>query len=174
MRQIRAPRVRIGPDLVANALAVLAILGALILAYAEWNDLYRVVSSSGVVLDAPGAVRTGGDNHGYAQVVIAAAAIAAVVLARLTGQPLPAWSIACLGLIALVVTLAIDLPDATSSGLTAGGHQLGEADPAVGLWLELAGAVLLMTAGAGLALVLRRSAAGLRPRRERARPRYQR
>jgi hypothetical protein len=173
--QIRVPRLRSRPDLAANALTVAVLLGALMLAYSEWTDLYRVVSSGGVVLDAPGAIRTGGDKHGYALVVVAVAAVAGVVLARVTGQPLPAWSIVALGAITLVVVLAVDLPDATSSGLTASRRELGEAEPAVGFWLELAAALTLMAAGTGLALLLRRTArSDARPRRGRARARYQR
>ena len=93
---------------------------------------------------------------------------AGAVLARITGQPLPAWGSAALGLIALVITLAFDLPDATSSGLTGTGKELGEADPAVGLWLELAGSVALLAFSTGLALVIGRARAKQLRRRQTA------
>ena len=65
----------------------------------------------------------------------------------------PALAAAMLGLIALVIALAVDLPDVTASGVTTD-LEIGDAEPAAGFWFELAGAVVL-TAGAGvLALLL--------------------
>ena len=54
-------------------------------------------------------------------------------------------------MIALVIALAVDLPDVTASGVTTD-LEVGDAEPAAGFWFELAGA-LVMTAGAA---VLRR------------------
>ena len=72
-----------------------------------------------------------------------------------TRQRLPALAAAMLGLIALVIALAFDLPDVTASGVTTD-LEIGDAEPAAGFWFELVGAVVL-TAGAGvLALLLPR------------------
>ena len=43
----------------ARRILTVVAAGALLLAYSQFQDLFRIVSSSGVVLDAPGAVRDG-------------------------------------------------------------------------------------------------------------------
>jgi hypothetical protein len=155
------------PGRVAGALTVLLVLSALLLAYSQFQDLFKIVSPDGVVLNAPRAVRDGIDQHGWALVVLAIAAAAGGVLAWVSGQPLPAWGAALVALIALVITLGFDLPDATSSGLTGSSKELGEAQPAVGLWLQLAGSVALLATGVALALVVGRSKARSAERRTR-------
>ena len=98
-------------------------------------------------------MRTGSDQHSWALGVMGVAGAAAAVLARATRQPLPALAAATLGVIVLVIALAVDLPDVTASGVTTD-LEIGDAEPAAGFWVELAGAVVL-TAGAGvLALLL--------------------
>jgi hypothetical protein len=156
------------PGAVAGVLAVLLSLSALLLLYSQFQDLFKIVSPEGVVLNAPDAVRDGIDQHGWALVILAAAALAGGVLAWATGQPLPAWGAALLGVIALVITLGFDLPDATSSGLTGTSKELGEAEPAVGLWLQLAGSIALLVTASALALVVGRAKARELERRTRA------
>ena len=129
-------------------IAFLALLGASLLILAEFLDLYRVQRGVVVVRE-----QTGGDHHSYALLVAGVAAIAAVLVARTSGAWPPAAAAATLGLVALLVVVFGDLPDANSSGLTADAR-LAEADPAAGLWVELAGAILTTTAGAVLALML--------------------
>jgi hypothetical protein len=130
-----------------------AVLGGLLLLYAEALDLYRIVTPSGSVSNAEGSVRTGSDQHSWALGVMGVAGAAASVFARATRQRLPALAAMMLGLIALVIALAVDLPDVTASGVTTD-LEIGDAEPAAGFWFELAGAVVL-TAGAGvLALLL--------------------
>jgi MYXO-CTERM domain-containing protein len=125
-----------------------AVLGGLLLAYAETLDLYRIVTPSGSVSNAAGSVRTGGDQHSWAFAVMGVAGLGAALLARLTSQRLPALAAAMLGVIALVVVLALDLPDVTASGVTTD-LEVGDAEPAAGFWIELVGAVVL-AAGAGV------------------------
>lgn len=156
---LRRARAMWRPGAVAGVLAVLLSLSALLLLYSQFQDLFKIVSPEGVVLNAPDAVRDGIDQHGWALVILAAAALAGGVLAWATGQPLPAWGAALLGLIALVITLGFDLPDATSSGLTGTSKELGEAEPAVGLWLQLAGSIALLVTSVALALVVGRAKA---------------
>ena len=136
-------------------LVLSGVLGpASMLIVAEFLDLYRVQRGAIVVRE-----QTGGDHHSYALLVAGAAAIAAVLVARSTGAWPPAAAAATMGLLALFVVLFGDLPDANSSGLTADAR-IAEAEPAAGLWVELAGAVLTTTAGAALAILLRIRAAG--------------
>jgi hypothetical protein len=140
-----------------------AVLGGLLLLYAEALDLYRIVTPSGSVSNAVGSVRTGSDQHSWALGIIGVAAAAAALLARVTRQRLPALAAAMLGVIALVIALAVDLPDVTASGVTTD-LEVGDAEPAAGFWFELVGA-LVLTAGAGLLASL------LDPLRGRARQR---
>jgi MFS superfamily sulfate permease-like transporter len=155
------------PGLVAGGLTILLAVSALLLAYSQFQDLFKIVSPEGVVLNAPLAVRDGIDQHGWALVLLAAAAIAGGVLAWASGQPLPAWGAVVIAVIALVITLGFDLPDATSEGLTGGGKELGEAEPAEGLWLQLAASVGLLVSATALALVVGRSKARSAERRAR-------
>lgn len=135
----------------------LAVLGGLTLLYAETLDLYRIITPSGSVSNAAGSVRTGGDQHSWALAVMGVAAAGAAVLAFVTRQRLPALAAAMLGVAALVVALAVDLPDVTASGVTTD-LEVGDAEPAAGFWMEIAGAVIL-TGGATLLASL------LQPRR---------
>jgi hypothetical protein len=135
---------RHGPGLAA----AVAVLGGLLLIYAETLDLFRIVTPSGSVSNASGSVRTGADQHSWALALIGAAGAVACLLARLTRQRLPALAGLVFGVIALVIALAVDLPDVTASGVTTD-LEIGDAEPAAGFWVELAGAVLL-TAGAAV------------------------
>jgi hypothetical protein len=135
---------RHGPSIAAYV----AVLGGLLLLYAETLDLYRIVTPSGSVSNATGSVRTGSDHHSWALAIMGGAGAAAAVLARVTRQRLPALAAAMLGVIVLVIVLAVDLPDVTASGVTTD-LEVGDAEPAAGFWVELVGAVVL-TAGAGM------------------------
>lgn len=135
--------------------AAVAVLGGLLLLYAEALDLYRIVTPSGSVSNAEGSVRTGSDQHSWALGVTGVAGGAAAVFARATRQRLPALAAAMLGLIALVIALAFDLPDVTASGVTAD-LEIADAEPAAGFWFELAGAAVLTTGAGVLALLLPR------------------
>jgi hypothetical protein len=140
----------------AKFAAAVAVLGGLLLMYAELLDLYRIVTPSGSISNAAGSVRTGADQHSWALGVMGIAAAAATVLALLTRQRLPALAAATLGLSALILALTWDLPDVTSSGLTTD-RESGDAEPAAGFWTELVGAMLLTAGAAWLAAILRRT-----------------
>jgi hypothetical protein len=133
-----------------DLVTVAAIAAAALLVASEFVDLYRIVTPAGELVAGAKATRTGGDHHSYALLVIGLTALAATLAARWAAQPMLAVAVAALGALALAIVLIGDLPDVTSSGLTAGPLEPAEADPAVGFWLELAGA--LLTLGAGLAL----------------------
>jgi hypothetical protein len=129
------------------------VLGGLLLVYAETLDLFRIVTPSGSVANASGSVRTGSDQHSWALAVIGVAGAGACLFARATRQRLPALAGLLLGVVALVTALAFDLPDVTASGVTTD-LEVGDAEPAAGFWMELAGAVVLTTAAAVLARLL--------------------
>jgi hypothetical protein len=129
---------------VRAALLVLPLAGAALLVAAEFSVLYEVRVEA--VVPAGGTFRAG-PHHGYALAVIAAAA---VVLA-LVGSRAAAVGLLVLGLAALAVVLAVDLPDVHETGLVGQTYEAARAEPRSALWLELAGAGCLL---AGAALVL--------------------
>jgi hypothetical protein len=148
----KAPRaLREGP---LGLVTVVAIVAAALLTAAEFVDLYRVVTPSGALVAGAKATQTGGDHHSYSLVVIAIAVVGATLAARWAAQPMLALAVAALGALALGIVLIGDLPDVTSSGLTTGPVEPAEADPAVGFWLELAGAALTFFTGLVLARLL--------------------
>ena len=150
---------------------VLAIIGAALLAVAEFVDLYRIVSPTGGLVAGAKATQTGGDHHSYALLVIGLAVLAAALVARWAAQPVLAIAVAALGAIALAIVLIGDLPDVTSSGLTSGTLEVGESDPAVGFWLELVGALLTIGSGLALARLLTLTRAASPDLREQTSPR---
>jgi hypothetical protein len=128
---------------------IAALAGAVLLVLADFLDLFQIKTAAGLVVKQ----QSGGGQHGYAMLVIGAAAIASTMLARTAEQWPPAAATAALGLIALALALLADLPDATRSDLVRGGS-LADAEPALGFWVELAGAALTGAAGAALTYAL--------------------
>jgi MYXO-CTERM domain-containing protein len=139
-------------------------LGGVLLLYAETLDLYRILTPSGSVSNATGSVRTGSDQHSWAFALMGVAGAAAAVLSRVTRERLPALAAAMLGVIALVVALAVDLPDVTASGVTTD-LEVGDAEPGGGFWVELAGALVMTVGAAALASLLPRRREPERARR---------
>jgi hypothetical protein len=89
--------------------------------------------------------------------VVGLGAIGATLLARSTRQWPPAAAVAVLALIALGIALLGDLPEAARTDLVRGAR-IADADPAVGFWIELAGAVVALAGGLAMTYVLRRRA----------------
>jgi hypothetical protein len=143
---------RIGGGGAIEIATVAALVGAVLMITAEFLDLFKVVSVSGSAIDE--ATRSGGENHGFALGVIGAVSIAAIFLARSTERWLPAAGAAVLGGLALLIVLLGDLPDTSRTELT-DTHQIGKAEPAIGLWVELAGALMVTFAATTVAYLLR-------------------
>jgi hypothetical protein len=143
---------------VRRAAAALAAAAVALLVIAELTTVFEVTVGS---LEVVKRSATGGENHGYALLVIAAFA-AAMTLPALRGARAPAAALAALGAAALVVALAVDLPDTRGSGQLpeALAYEDAQAHPGTGFGLEIAGGALL--AGAG-ALLLVAGRAGRRP-----------
>ena len=158
-----------------------ALMGAAVLVLAEFSTLYTVRAAG-----QSGAVQStlAGTNNSYALIPVA---VLAVILALVTyrgraGRWVPATLI-LVGLIALLIGLLHDLPDAHRTGLLQASHQHfvnAASSPGLGMYLETLGAVLLIVAG-GLGLLFpasrcdgrgRREASGLRSRPESGRPPY--
>lgn len=125
-----------------------ACAAALLLLVAEFLPLFEVRTNArhGVVT----TVQTG-SHHSYALIPIALLVAALAAAWRRAPTRLTALAMAVLGVVALVIALARDLPDAQSNGLehSGGTYVTAAASPRAGLYLETAGAVLLLITGAG-------------------------
>lgn len=130
------------------------LLGALMMLVAEFTSLYRVhIATSSKPIQSV----SGGSNHAYAIGLLAVLA-AALVLAVVRGGSRPALlAIGVIGVVALLIALLGDLPDARAKGLegSATTHYVSaSATPSAGLYLETLGAVLLiMTSGLGFLMI---------------------
>lgn len=164
------------PDLVSPALLMATVAGSVILLVAEFTPLLTVETAA-----HGGPVQTvgTGPHHGWAMIPIALLALVLAGAFRRARARLMLAAIAALGLVALLLALIGDLPDAEASSQllrVAGGFVLANASPSTGLYLETLGAILLLIAGgAGLLLLPgepdRARAGGPRPpRAKRPRP----
>jgi hypothetical protein len=136
----------------ARRLAGALVLAAVaLLVVAELTTVFDVTVGS---LEVVKRSSTGGDNHGYALLIIAVFA-AAMALPALRGARAPAGALVVLGMGALVIALAIDLPDTRASGQLpeALAYENAQAHAGAGFGLEIAGGALLVGAGVLLLLV---------------------
>jgi hypothetical protein len=135
--------------------AVLAggLVGSLLLLVAEFTPLFTIHTSSSHV--AIKTIQTG-SHHSYALIPIAVLTIVLTVEVWRNGSRLALLATGLLGIVALLIALLGDLPDAHATGLVgslATGLKIASASPSAGLYLEtLGGVVLLITAAAGLLL----------------------
>jgi hypothetical protein len=162
--QSEPPRWRVG---VAVPAAVLAggIAGALMLIASEFTTLYAVhVSTS----HAPVQTITGASHNDYAFVPMAVLALILTYGAARHGSRPALLALGLVGVLALVIAIAGDLPDSHASGLlgSSSTHYVNASSSAgVALYLETLGAVvLIVTCGAGFLLAGPPSG---RPRRRR-------
>jgi hypothetical protein len=119
------------------------MLGALALLAAEFTTLFNVRASTSTA--AIKSVQTGSHNS-YALVPIALlAGVFAVAVWRAASRP-ALIGIGLLGLVALLIAVLGDLPDASATGLVIrGGHYVQASSKAgAGLYLETFGAVILI------------------------------
>lgn len=127
------------------------LLGALLLVVAEFTTLFHVhVATS----STPIKTVTGGSNHSYAMIPIALLAAALGVAAARTGSRTALAGIGVLGIVALLIALVGDLPNAQATGLAGSartGYQNASSTPSAGLYMETLGAIVLIgTCGLGL------------------------
>jgi hypothetical protein len=119
------------------------VLGALLLAVSDFTTLWEVKVIT-VVKDT----QKGHEQHSYGLVLLALVALP-MVLGAARGLSRPAMvATAALGVVALVIALAFDLPDATANGVLADFSD-ANASPQIGFYLETLGAVLLLLCGVG-------------------------
>jgi len=136
-------------------IAVLAagMLGAILLAVAEFTPLLEIrASSSAGVIQTIGT----GPHHSYALVPVALLAAALAYGIWYTGNRFALLASAVLGVVALLIAVLGDLPDAQASGLigsAATRFVIASSSPRMGFYLETLGAiVVLISAVSGLQL----------------------
>ncbi len=133
-----------GSSAVTAGVLVGGLLGALLLLVAEFTTLYNVRASQGGALIKS---VSSGSNHSYAMIPIALlAALLAVAVWRTASRP-ALLALGLLGVLALLIALVGDLPNAHSSGLvgsSATRYVSAASRPSAGFYMETLGAVLLL------------------------------
>ena len=140
------------PRAIATAVTGGALLGAALLLVAEFLPLFEVRTSAH---DSVATTVIAGSHHSWALLPIAVLAAGLAIAWWRSGSRLALIALGVLAIVALVIALGRDLPDAQSSGLERSGatYVLAAASPRIALYLETAGSViLLLSAGAGLML----------------------
>jgi hypothetical protein len=143
------------------ALAGAAFLGAILLIVADLSTLIEIK-----VLTVAKQSISGGSHHSYALLILGIFALPMAYGAS-RGDSRPAMAaLAAIGLVALVIMLAVDLPDIHKTGVIGQRFTDASASPKSGFYLETLGAFLLLIAGSA-GLFLSSPSRSARPRRER-------
>ena len=91
---------------------VLALAGCILLAVAEFSNLYEIK-----VITVTVNTGTVGDHHGYALLIVAIAAAAMTWFSVIGGSRAAGFALLALSVVALVVVFAVDLPVVDDTGL---------------------------------------------------------
>jgi hypothetical protein len=147
----------------ALAVLALAVLGGVLLCLAELSAVVQIR-----VGDVVRATESGHAQHGWALLVLGVAALP-LAWAAATGRVRPALgALVTIGLVALVFWAVRDLPDTRQTGTFGVRYEDASAGPGPGFWIELAGALALLTAGSIGLLALRPRGTPRGPRGPRA------
>jgi len=138
-----------GLSAASAGLLLAGIAGAVLLIVADFSTLFEVTAVTAVL-----ETRKGSEHHTYALVLIGVLVLPMAAGASLGGSRPAAVAVTILGIIALVIVLAVDLPDVNSTGFTRT-FDKAEASPGSGFYLETLGAVLVLVAGVGNLLLTR-------------------
>jgi hypothetical protein len=135
---------------VGGLIAAGSLLAALLLVVAEFTSLYQVhIATTTTPIESV----SGGSNHSYAMIPIALLAVALGFGVRRSGSRPALLAIGVLGVVAVLIALLGDLPDAQATGLagSAASHFIrASSTPSAGLYMETLGAILLIaTCGLG-------------------------
>ncbi len=154
------------PGRLTKLLPIAVIAAALCLFASELMTMFEFTPPGGEALCAQDA----GDRHSNAQMIIAAFAIAGTIAAVYGGSRPAAFSVAAMGVVALLIFLISDLRVANTAGSlseSCGSSQgflfEAEAVPQGGFYLELLGALALTVAGLALATLTPEQLRSLRP-----------
>ena len=147
---------------------LLGVIGALLVIFAELSTIVKVdVLTTGTCEEiADPKVRdacdSGGfEQHGGAFILLGVAALAMTWGAGRGASRPAALALVAIGAVVLVFSLVRDVPKADDTGLVGLQYEEAEAKPGRGLYMELAGAGLLMLSG-----LVRLRRPGVSPQRE--------
>jgi hypothetical protein len=128
-----------------------ALLGALLLIVAEFTTLYQVHLATR--LTPIGSV-TSGSHNSYAMIPLALVGAGLGIGAWRSGSRPALLAVGVLGVVALLIALVGDLPDARAAGLAHQNSVSATATPSAGLYMETLGAVVLIaTCGLGFLML---------------------
>ena len=155
-----------GGSALERLLPIACLGGAALLIASQFMTMFELNDALG----GTAAVVEGPDQHWYTMVILGGFAVWALIGAIATGSKPLATSVAISGVVALLLFLLIDLPDAGKAGDIESATEslvIVEADPAGGFWLELIGALILVVCGGALSTLSSDQLAALRPRSRR-------
>jgi hypothetical protein len=145
----RAPPQSREPSTISLGLLAGGLIGGLLLLAAEFTPLYDEDSATSRI---PLHTIHAGSHHAYALIPVGLIAIFLTVGASRTRSRPALAGLAALGVVAALIAVLADLPDASATGFTTGFVQVKDV-PQIGLYLETLGAALLLVTG-GAALLL--------------------
>jgi hypothetical protein len=128
-------------------------VGGILLILSDFLTLYHVDVVTAKCSDlaepklADACSTTGGEHHGYALLILGVIVLVMTWGAAMGGSRPAGIALLALGGAALVIVLAVDLPDIHKTGIVGSRFEDAEANPGLGFWLELAGAALVIAAG---------------------------
>jgi hypothetical protein len=136
------------------AILVLGGVGGVLLIVSDFLTLYHVdvVTAKCSDLASPNlrsaCTTTGGGHHGYALAILGVIALVMAWGAAMGASKPAGVALLAVGAAALVIALAVDMPDIHKTGVVGTQFSDAEANPGLGYWLEFAGAGLVLAAGA--------------------------
>ena len=145
-RPIALPR---PPEAISAAAArygplVVLVLAGVTLIVAEFLTYREIIA---VTVVPEGGRTTGGAHHGYALALIGLVSLPMSYGAVIGGSRPASAALAVLGGLALAIAAIVDLPSLDDTGLIGRTYDLAEASPAIGFWLELVAAAVLLVGG---------------------------
>ncbi|GAC1317704.1 MAG: hypothetical protein NVSMB25_05870 [Thermoleophilaceae bacterium] len=135
------------------AVAILTAASALALVASTFATVVQVSVSQASCVDLAGpaaseCTKTGFDQHSAALPLLALLVLAMGLLRAAHHAPGPALVVAACGAVAIAIALIVDVPQASRTGALGPEYTQAAAHAGNGLWLELAGGVLAIAAGA--------------------------
>lgn len=152
------------PTVLTRLLPLACLAAALCLIASETMVMFEFTPPGAEALSD----QAGGDRHGNALALIGAFAIGALALAVFAASKPAATAVAIAGVLALLVFLLLDLPDANAVGTlddARGSFFDAEAVPQEGFWFTILSALALAITGIGLATLAPEQLAALGPSR---------
>ncbi|MDX6662985.1 MAG: hypothetical protein QOG09_1087 [Solirubrobacterales bacterium] len=131
-------------------LAIACAASAIALGASELMNTFALRPPGGETQELLGA----GERHHYALLVLGVFAVLALLVAVVTGSKPAALAVAAAGVLALLIFLLTDLPDAGQLGTLDDPRQSfvdSKAYPVSGFYMELVGSTVLALCGAALA-----------------------